>query len=79
MIKLTEIVRNNGSITCVAYVEDCKQAIPLSFNESNAEFNTITMPEGYEWCKSHIAHAKKYLKSLIGKQIESTERTIVWC
>ncbi len=78
MIKLTGITRSNGRITCAAYVEDSGQGIDLVFDESKAEFEKYDMPEGYEWCKSHIAHAKKYLKSLIGKQIESSERTIMW-
>ena len=78
MIILTEITRNNGCITCVAYVEDCKQRIDLSFSESKAEFDRFDMPENYEWCKSHIAHAKKYLKSLIGNNIAPSEKTIMW-
>ena len=78
MIRLTEIARNNGYITCVAYIEDSITGVDLSFDESKEEFGNYNMPEGYEWCVSHINHVKKYFSSLIGKRIEVTDKTIMW-
>ncbi|MBP5433863.1 hypothetical protein [Ruminococcus sp.] len=78
MIKLTGIARNNNHITCTAYLEDSEQGMSLSFNEKTSDFEDCVLPQGYEWCISHINHAKKYLKSLIGKNISATEKLIMW-
>lgn len=78
MIKLTRITKDNGCITCVAYIEDSQTGINLSFDESKKELGEYSMPKGYEWCKSHISHAKKYLNSLTGKNIEVTEKLLMW-
>lgn len=78
MIKLKKIVRNNTHIVCDAYVEDCKERISLAFNEKTGQFEHYDLPIGYEWCDSHIAHAARYLETLIGKEIKDDSRMIMW-
>ena len=78
MIRLTEIQRNNGKIQCEAYVEDCDSAITLSLDEKTAELSEVELPKGYEWCKSHIAHARKFLRTLIGADQIPAQRVIMW-
>jgi hypothetical protein len=78
MVKLKNIKRNNGYILCLAFVENCQEPIQLALNETSAELDNYRLPVGYEWCISHITHARKYLRSLIGKPIELTQRTIMW-
>lgn len=78
MIRLTEIQRNNGKIQCKAYVEDCDSAITLSLDEDTAELSKYELPDGYEWCKSHITHARKFLRTLIGTKQIPTQRVIMW-
>lgn len=78
MIVLKNITRTNSCIVCDAYVEDCKQAVHLSFDESKLVLGSYTLPNDYEWCINHIMHAKKYLVSIAGKPIESQTHTIMW-
>lgn len=78
MIKLTKITRNDNIISCQAFVEDCDTCFTISLNETTSELEDYRLPQGYEWCASHIAHAKRYLKTLIGKSIISDEHTIMW-
>ena len=78
MVKLKNIRRNDNIILCEAFVENCTEPIHLSLYENSAELDDYILPIGYEWCISHITHAKKYLRSLIGKPIEDSQRTIMW-
>ena len=78
MIVLKNIARNSTRITCDAYVEDCKQAVSLVFDEKLKELEAYSLPDGYEWCVDHIMHARKWLSSLDGKPIEKSTRTIMW-
>ena len=78
MIKLTNIHRNNDVLLCDGFVEDCSIPIPISFNEKTSELSEYNLPKDYEYCKSHIMHAKNYLKSLSGKDISDNEKIIMW-
>lgn len=79
MVRLRNIRRNKGYILCLAFVENCQEPIQLALNESSAELDDYQLPKNYEWCTYHIAYAKRYLQSLIGKDIETQTRNIVWC
>lgn len=78
MIKLKNIVKTNEQITCDAFIENCTESLSLAFNVKNMEFKDYTLPKGYEWCGSHIHHAKRYLISLIEENKIPSERTIMW-
>ncbi len=78
MIVMKNIARNNKQIVCEAYIEDCSEKLELTFDEQTAAFAPYVLPKGYEWCEGHIAHALRYLKTLIGKDFETHDRTIMW-
>lgn len=78
MIKLRNIKRIDRHIVCSAYVEDCKVPISISMNEDDSKLEAYTLPVGYEYCDSHIWHARRYLKTLIGKEFDTHNRTIMW-
>lgn len=78
MIKLRNIVKNNDSIACDAYVEDCETSVRLSMDIGTGELNSFSLPNEYSWCASHIAHAKKYLYSLINVSNVPKEHCIMW-
>lgn len=48
-------------IICTALIEDCKEELHLKLDVNTEEFESCTLPKGYEWCKSHIFHAKMFL------------------
>ncbi len=78
MIRLRRIERNDQIITCLAFVEDSEQAVKISYNETTHEFYHEELPSAYGYCTSHIMYAKRYLKSLSGKQIKTESKTIMW-
>ena len=78
MLKLTEIKKNDGKISCKMFLEDCKIPVNLELDEKTAEFSEYQFPEGYEWCISHVGHAKKFLLSIINKKDFPAERVIMW-
>lgn len=79
MVRLTDITRKNGTIRCIAYVEDCKQPIPLSFDERTQSFVEFKLPAGYEYCDWHILiYAKRFLVSFTDMDEIPTERLIMW-
>jgi CxxC motif-containing protein len=78
MIKLKKIVKTNNRITCEAFIEDCDLPLNLVFDISRKDFEKYSLPRGYEWCDSHINHAKRYFTSLIGINEVPHEHTIMW-
>ena len=77
MIRLKNIERNHGVITCLAFVEDAPDGIQLSFDEQKKQFKSDPLPKGYEYCKTHIVMARRYLGSLFDKAI--TNRNGLLC
>ena len=79
MIRLTEITRNNDYISCVAFVENCKENINLVYNIKSREFGTYTLPKNFEYCISHIAYAKRYFDKIVDdKGNLPNEKLIMW-
>lgn len=62
MIRLNNISRTGDVITCEALLEDCETAIQLSYNIEKMDFAPFAFPAGYEYCRSHIAHARAFLR-----------------
>ena len=79
MIKLVKIRRSGSKILCDAYVEDCIIPVPLIFDIASGEFSEYVLPNGYEYCKSHINHAKTYLKGIKNDRQINDNHTIMWC
>lgn len=78
MVKLREIEQNNERITCVAFVEDCEQPIDIEFNTKDETIRSSPLPEGYEWCTSHIAHVRRTLKRMADENSFVSHTTVMW-
>lgn len=78
MVVLERIKRNKGKITCEAYVEDSKVPVMLSLDENVGRMASDELPKGYEYCTSHLKHAERFLKTLIGAESVPAKRTIMW-
>ena len=78
MIKLVDIKKYKDIITCSAFVEDSNTAFCLEYKIKEDCFNTCSLPKGYEWCSSHIAHAKRFIKSLVEINDYPKEKVIMW-
>lgn len=79
MIDLRNIQRKNDIVTCDAYLENCKEALPLVFHMETKQFEEFAFPQGYEYCASHIAHARRNLIKLLesGEPLPS-KKLIMW-
>ncbi len=78
MIKLKNIVIENSIAKCDIFPEDSVENgyIEMSFVEG---FTSVVLPKGYEWCMSHIDHAKRYLTNLYKKGVDfQSEKIIMW-
>lgn len=78
MIRLKNIRKQNSIITCDAYIEDCKEPVTFSMNADDPESFSVELPEGYEWCKSHVFCAKRFLASLANAERIPEQKTIAW-
>ena len=78
MVRLINIKRNDGLISCNAIVEDCKKPVALSLDERTGQLRKADLPEGYEYCTTHIGFAERYLKSLAGENSIPESKTIMW-
>ena len=54
MIRLRNITRNENTITCTAFLEDCKEGLELTLDLATQEFQPFEYPKGYECCRHHI-------------------------
>lgn len=78
MVRLKKINKNGNMITCVAYVEDCKEGIRLEYNITDQTLSAEPLPKGYEYCTSHIAHARRHLEKMAETGEIPPERLIMW-
>lgn len=77
MIRLLNISRYDKEISCTAMVEDCETPVSLVVR-NNGEYDYGQLPPGYEYCTSHMGYARRFLKSLLGKDIVPSEKLIMW-
>lgn len=78
MIKLKHITKNKNIITCDVYVEDCKEAVPIALDVEGERLYEYSLPKEYEWCHSHINHAKYDLLKMNRENKLVNEKTIMW-
>ncbi len=79
MVKLRNIKKNNGLIECDIYPEDCKLNGHIVVDITSKELKEFSLPEGYEWCRNHVTHAKSQLVNLVSKNTFLNEYTVMWC
>ena len=77
VITLKNIKVSDKEIVCDAYVEDCHTPVSLCFDRNKRKCEPYQLPDGYEWCKSHVHHAEKYFCTVENAEI-SRERVILW-
>lgn len=78
MIRLSEIKKAENKIYCAAYFEDSPQPVSLTYDIDERAFLPFDFPAGYEWCKTHVAHAARHLEDLATAAVIPTEKTIMW-
>ena len=77
MIELKNIKKVDSIITCEAFFEACKEPVILRYSIERRDFLPFTFPKGYEYCKTHVAFARRYFRDLGDKEPEK-QMTIMW-
>ena len=78
MIRLENIRIDGDSIVCDAFLEDCKTPIQLSVKKEETNNSSPMLPSGYEWCRSYVKTAERYLKTLFNEKTMPIQKTIYW-
>ena len=61
MLRMEDITKSNGIIRCLLFLEDSKEGCDLEYDVKTGR-RECELPNGYEYCKTHIAVACSYLK-----------------
>ena len=77
MIELKNIKIKDKMIVCTAIVEDCHDPFEICVNGESGEAEPVTLPRGYEWCKSHVAHAVAAVLDMFESGVCDQEKTIM--
>ena len=78
MLKLEHISIADNRITCDVFLEDCETPIKASIEKSTGDFLSDDLPIGYEWCRVHLAYAKRALQEMIESGETKKQLTIMW-
>ena len=79
MIRSQNIKKNDGIIECDILPEDSKIPGKLRFDCSMKKIIKCILPNGYEYCESHIAHASAYLANIAeNDEFIPEAKTIMW-
>ena len=77
MIRLTQIEKKNNIITCQAYFEDSVEVGGLVYDTDKQDFAQVVFPPGFEWCRAHVAQARRFFNQLGGGN-PPKEKLIMW-
>ncbi|MDO4272700.1 MAG: hypothetical protein Q4D16_03450 [Eubacteriales bacterium] len=78
MVKLKNIKKNNATIECDIYPEDSKQSGHVTVALDSRTVSGYSLPNGYEWCRNHVNHAKTALIELLEAEDLPTEYLVKW-
>lgn len=78
MVKLEQIKRDGYDITCAVFVEDCKEPVQLTYSILDETVQHDPLPEGYEYCTSHIGHAQRALERMVKEGYIEPRTTVMW-
>lgn len=80
MIELKNIKIDGNIVKCEIYPEDSRISGHIEVDVLQNKIINSALPNGYEWCKNHLEHAKRYIVKYF-KDIKTTpisEKTIMW-
>lgn len=80
MIELKNIEIDGDIVKCEIFPEDSTIGGSIKVDVSENKIISFVLPSGYEWCKNHLEHAKRYLvmnfKNI--QMLPISEQTLVW-
>lgn len=78
MVRLKNIKKSSSVIECDFIPEDSLQSGHIVVDIISDEIKECVYPDGYEWCKNHVIHAKNKLIELSTKDSIPDEKLVMW-
>lgn len=78
MVRLKNLRRNSATIECDIYPEDSKHSGQVIVDLDSGAVLGYSLPEGYEWCRNHVNHAKTALIELSKMEHLPTDYLVKW-
>ena len=76
MVRIRNIKIEDGVVECDLIPEGSKESCVLYFDSNNGNYS-CELPEGYEYCTTHILKAVNWLKEHINETMPE-EKIIMW-
>lgn len=70
--------KDNETISCVAYSEDCTIGINMFVNMTSEELTHDVLPTEYAYCKTHMHMAKRKLINMAERNELTSECLVMW-
>ena len=78
MVKLKNIVISDETGKCDFYPENSKKPGRLVVNLNSGDILFESLPDGYDWCDNHAAHARTALLEIAKEDSIPDERLVMW-
>lgn len=78
MIKLKNLKKNDSLVECDIIPEDSDKAGHLVVDLKSNKTLKYDLPDGYEWCRSHVKHASDVLIRLSKEDSFPEEKLVMW-
>lgn len=80
MIELKNIKIDGNTVKCEIYPEDSRKSGHIEVDVSENKIVNSALPQGYEWCKNHLEHAKRFIVKNYTyiRDIPIHDKTIMW-
>lgn len=80
MIELKNIKIDGNIVKCEIFPEDSRNNGNIEVDVSENKIISFVLPTGYEWCKNHLEHAKRFIVENYThiRDIPIKDKTIMW-
>lgn len=80
MIELKNIKVEGDIVKCEIFPENSEISGKIEVDVSENRIRSFVLPIGYEWCRNHLEHAKRYIVMNFKriKNLPITEKTLMW-
>ena len=78
MVKLKNIKKTSSLIECDIIPEDSSQSGHIVVDFISEKIKEYSLPDGYEWCRNYVTHAKNKLIEISAQDNISDEKLVMW-
>lgn len=78
MVKLKNIKKSDPIIECDIIPEDSTDSGHIIVDLNSGDIKNFSLPDGYEWCRNHVNHAKNNLIMLANEEHVPEEYLVMW-